>query len=240
MKNIEWIIVVVSLLALGSGCSPVYGPAIMGNNFPHQARAIYKDSTVKQTWVSGSVHNGMEYQSNEESFLLQAQIHQAYSSQNFRATYGGFIYGGNYDMQRIQPESLNYFGAGLRGSACVALGKRRFEYHLVGLQAGWATEVGAFNRWKEEQAQLGQIVNINDNNFAIPTMNFFTGFEMKSPDYQRSWGLEMAIGSNGIPFTFHYTTRRINAWLQLNMGLIDEENNPQELPPAGFGIGFRL
>ncbi|MEZ4776150.1 MAG: hypothetical protein R3D00_23455 [Bacteroidia bacterium] len=239
MRTIGLVLALVSILFEWTGCAPAYGPAISGNNFPYQARAIYSGTDTKQNWVSGSIHNGIEYQPDEESFFAQVQLHQAYSTKNLRTTYGGFLYGGSYDMQRVS-QSLSYFGGGVRGSACVTVGTPRFEYHIVGIQAGWATEFGAFSRWREEQAVAGLITNINENKFAIPTMNFFTGFSIKSASQRSCFGMEMALGSNGIPFTFHYTSGRINSWLQLNLGLIDENANPEELPPAGFGIGFRL
>lgn len=237
MKNIVFTFIAAISASFLFSCNSAYGPAITGSHAPYQARSAYHDSTIVQNWVSGSLHNGARFRESEESNILgQIHFHQAYTTKNLKATYGGFLYGGNYSSTYPRNQNLSYFGAGARGSFSLNIPTPKVDFNIIGIQAGFATEFGEYRKFRYEDPD----VYTYGHWWMIPTLNVTTGIDIKLK-HMKSIGIQTGLGSNGLPLTFHYTSQRTSFWGQINLTYIDPHyDDDVSVPTASFGVGIRL
>ena len=226
MKNYLFYLLAFISISLFCSCgSVIYGPGITGNSMPYQARSAYHGEKVSKTWVTGSIHNGYTYGGIEErNQLFMGSIHRAQTGKHFKATFGGFLFGGIYDQVNIQ--NLNFYGIGARASMAGVIPTRKWDINIIGLQGGFAKEFGNYHQ------QVGDISE------AI-TLNFTTGMDHKLND-KSSVGVELGIGTTGAPLSIHYTNQRFSLWTQMNLATFSDEDGIDNNRVFSIGGGIRL
>jgi hypothetical protein len=87
-------VVIGSLLALG-GCAPSYLPGINGSSYPGAAPLAQQE---RRSYVGLDASRGEGNLEGESSTMVRASYTIARGGEQWRGSFGGFVYGGSYDL----------------------------------------------------------------------------------------------------------------------------------------------
>ena len=231
MKHNYLFILIIILLT--SGCETLYGPAMTGSNMPYQARSAYHGRDADEIWISGAFNQGIKYAgAAEENFLVQGSFHKSQTREYFKATYGGYVYGGSYRANIAGISDLSFWGLGARGSIVFCLPTERADFNLIGVQGGMGGEFGQYDRFRSSRDIYWGPIN--------PTLNYFSSIDFKLRGGS-SLGVEQGFGFTGAPLTVNFTSPQFSLWGQVNLLSIDcYDWRTQGYLIWAFGASFRV
>jgi len=148
-------------------CSPHYGPAIWGNNFPYMTKPVYHDTNCAANYISGIINSGIVYNDNESNFLAQGQLHRSHTHENNSFSYGVYGYHGRYNVSKditINCGEKYYSGFGIKGGTNTIVSTKHLELNPIGVQTVVYSEFGEYMNFLSDAKEIDSI-------YLMPTSN---------------------------------------------------------------------
>lgn len=146
----------------------IYAPALYKSDIAYQYKPMSSDSVKNANYVSGAISIGRGVNQQDNVLIGHASFSRANTFQNFNVAYGGYGFFGNYQNTSIPNYQPGYFtnkylsGIGIRGSANVYTPSGRTDLRLLGIEASYSKEFGAYTGFREYAQSLpGFYTNAN-------------------------------------------------------------------------------
>jgi hypothetical protein len=246
----------------------LYAPASTGNSSAYMARPWYDDEPAESLQVGGRINKGATYNLNEKNRFGDVEIHYARVFKNGHIAVGGGAFWGNYKVAYPQYGQLNgdkpYHGTILRGEVGVHLmplmssimgGRVRSNSNYEstsGIAYSWATENGAYLKFREARFDTLNRANNNISNISqnLHTLSFFEEkrFRLENEDilgFRLTTGMTFETGSldavsdmqiNG---TLFYTHKRFTVFGQVGTSFAFNGDNKYN-PRLSLGLNAQL
>ncbi|MFO7790695.1 MAG: hypothetical protein ACQES1_09585 [Bacteroidota bacterium] len=230
------IIVFTALILTGYGCSTplYYGVANGGSESSYMKKPVYRDSNQTSGYVSAKLYHSLQnyaYYKNETLGFAELDAHRSHTCQIFNFAYGGFLYGGYYNVSAAERfKGTKYMlGSGITCEANFSIPFKYFDWRILGVKSTILYENGSYARFRSNAAEYRGIVNIHPYN-TILNFSFTTEIAVKLK--KMSFGLFFAMGGNYNPdintmnehvtgtgtSCLHATYKRFTGFAQLNIG----------------------
>ncbi|HKK61024.1 MAG TPA: hypothetical protein VJ951_00605 [Bacteroidales bacterium] len=238
-SNIVTLIIIVftALIIIGFGCAPspmYYGVANGGSESSYMDKPVYRGSDQISEYVSAKLYHSVDdyaYYEDESLGFAEFKAHRSHTYKNANLAYGGFLYGGYYNVSALERfKGTKYMiGSGIAGEANLNIPFRYVDWRILGVKTTILYENGSYARFRSNAAEYRGIVNIHPYN-AILSFSFTTEIAVKLK--KMSFGLFIAMGGSYNPdintlydhdigiatFCLHGTYKRFTGFAQLNIG----------------------
>jgi hypothetical protein len=198
-------------------------------------------------YVSASIINGQGANQNDVLTAGQLNLGMAYTLKHFNIAYGAFGAAGSFNNQTVQQDQPYYFYnkavgmTGGRASFNYYITSGRVDIRIIGLEAAYSHEFGAYADYRKEVAgQPGFYTNTRTDLFTWGGSSEVTWYT-RDPSFQ--YGLRLFIGQTNSSYTNNYyrSTSRTAGALAYFMQ-IKKYFMIGELTGAGghFSLGYRF
>jgi len=177
MKTAAIYIVFITILFTSCGVNRVYTPGSYGSGTikSYNARPIYKDTTVSETYISGSISKGAikhlkKESSKDQKILTTLNIHKGISTKKFNFHYGlGASYGKytfKYPLGTLirKNETKNFYSFNAKIGGNLRKSKENSEKRRLGLELNYTYEFGPYQNkltFLKEQLDSKKYIIVN-------------------------------------------------------------------------------
>ena len=157
--NLKLLFTACCTVLLIASCSHDYEPALFHQDIVYMPKPASFDSVKSATYISGAFSYNINSNGNDQALSGQLNISEGHTFKHFNLAYGAFAIYGNYENLSVSSDDpfyfkSKYFGAvGARFAASTYFTSRNVDYRLLGVEAAYSSEYGAYAGYRDYLTQ---------------------------------------------------------------------------------------
>ena len=157
--NLRLLFSVCCIALLLASCSHDYEPALYHQDIVYMPKPASFDSVKSATYISGAFSYNINSNGDDQALSGQLNISEGHTFKNFNLAYGAFAVYGNYQNLAVNSGEPNYFtnkyfgAVGARFAANTYFTSHNVDYRLLGVEAAYSSEYGAYAGYRDYLTQ---------------------------------------------------------------------------------------